>query len=49
MGKRRIRETEEEQARRELISEFLSAANIQSIAYHNGFQIQNIKNAMLCI
>ena len=31
MGKRRRRGTEEEQARRELISEFLSAANIQSM------------------
>lgn len=31
MGKRRRRGTEEEEARRELISEFLSAANIQSM------------------
>ena len=31
MGKRRRRGTEEEQARRELISDFLSAANIQSM------------------
>ena len=31
MGKRRRRGTEEEQARRELISEFLAAANIQSM------------------
>ena len=32
MGRRRRNETEEQRARRELISDFLSAANIQSIA-----------------
>ena len=31
MGRRRRNETEEQRARRELISDFLSAANIQSM------------------